>query len=244
MTKHDNIKLNLQVEAIPERLAQALRLCTCAAMVELAQHDALNKENELNCDIIVLLCLSGEELESHVVLMVSRRIKIPVILYLSDYNEVAELVALRMGVFDVLNGEMSANVIAERIMAVHRRNIKYPAAILEIKSNDPKVATNGCSIDFKNNTLWVANESIEFTKTEMKLVEVLLARVGDIVTRKELAAVIIKNVAGLNINTRTVDSHIKRIRQKIREAGPNINVIKSVYGEGYKFVPPELPLKS
>ena len=243
MTKHDSINLNLQVEAIPERLDQALRLCTCRVMVELAQHDALNKGNELNCDIIVLLCRSGEELESHVVSMVSRRIKIPVILYLSDYNEVAELVALRMGVFDVLNGEMSANVIAERIMAVHRRNIKYPAAILEIKSNDPKVATNGCSIDFKNNTLWIGNESIEFTKTEMKLVEVLLARVGDIVTRKELDAVI-KNVAGLNINTRTVDSHIKRIRQKIREAGTKISVIKSVYGEGYKFVPPDLPLKN
>lgn len=244
MTKHDIIKLIPQGDGTFERLDQALRLCTCTVLIEPAQHDALNKDKELNCDVIVLLCRSGTELESHVVSMISRQTKIPTILYLGDYNEVSELVALRTGVFDVLNGDMTVNVIAERIMAVHRRNIKVPTEVFRIKSNDPKVATNGCSVDLQNKILWIGNESVEFTRTEIELVDALLTRVGTIVTRNELVAATKKEVAGSNINARTVDSHIKRIRQKIGETGKKISVIKSVYGQGYKFVPPDLPPKN
>ena len=244
MTKHDIIKLVPQGEGTFERLDQALRLCTCNVLVESAQHDPLDKDHQLDCDVIILLCRSGYELESHVVSIISRQTNIPTILYLGDYNEVSELVALRTGVFDVLNGEMTVNVIAERIMAVHRRNIKDPTEALGIRSNDPKVATNGCSVDLQNKILWIGNESIEFSRTEIELVDVLLTRVGTIVTRNELFAATKKEVTGSNINARTVDSRIKRIRQKIREAGKNITVIKSVYGEGYKFVPPDLPLKN
>lgn len=239
MTKHDSIEFNVDAEDIPQHLDQALRLCKCSVQVELSVRDISNTQIDVSCDVIVLLSRSAYELESHVVSMVSRRTEIPVILYLSDYDEVAELIGLRTGAHDVLSGQMTANVIAERIMAVHKRSILNPEKWIDDNKNDPKVATIGCWVDLDKNILWCKNGSVEFTKTEIKIFEILLANWGDIVTRNELAAVITK-VAGSNTNARTVDSHIKRIRQKISKSGKKIGIIKSVYGVGYRFIPPDL----
>lgn len=236
MTKHDSIEFNVHAEDIPEHLDQALRLCKCNVQVELPVQDISNAQIDVSCDVLILLSRTAYELESHVVSMVSRRTEIPVVLYLSDYDEVAELIGLRTGAHDVLSGAMSANVIAERIMAAHRRSILNPKKWVEDKNNDPKVAAISCWVDLHKNVLWCENESVEFTKTEIKLFEVLLANWGDIVTRNELTAVI-TSVAGSNANARTVDSHIKRIRQKISKSGKKIGMIKSVYGVGYRFIP-------
>lgn len=233
MTKHDSIEFNVDAEGIPEHLVQALRLCKCSVQVKLPVQDISDAQIDVSCDVIVLLSRSAYELESHVVSMASRQTEIPVILYLSDYDEVAELIGLRTGAHDVLSGIMTANVIAERIMAVHKRYFLKPKNWSDDKSN-PKVAATRCCVDLHKNVLWCENESVEFTKTEIKLLEVLLANCGDIVTRNELAAVV-----GSNANARTVDSHIKRIRQKISISGKKIGMIKSVYGVGYRFIPPD-----
>lgn len=250
MTKHHSIKLNAQGEDIFKLLDQALQLCSCSVQVELAVQDTSNTDLDtrntdidINCDVILLLCRSGYELESHVVSMVSRRTEIPVMLYLSDYNEVAELVGLRTGACDVLNGEMTANVIAERIMAVHRRSSVNSTKWIGVNKGNPNFETKGWGVDLENNILWIENASVELTSTEIKLIEVLMANRGAVVTRNELAAATNKG-AGSNVKARTVDSHIKRIRQKINETGKKIGVIKSVYGAGYRFVLPDLPLKS
>jgi DNA-binding response OmpR family regulator len=237
MTKHDRIESNVHVDNIPEHLDQALRLCKCSVQVKLPVQDISNAQIDVSCDVIILLSRSAYDLESHVVSMACRRTQIPVILYLSDYDEVAELIGLRTGAHDVLSGTMTGNVIAERIMAVHKRHILNPNKWAE-DNNNPMLAAISCWVYLHNNVLWCENESVEFTKTEIKLLEVLLANWGDIVTRNELAAVITK-VGGSNVNARTVDSHIKRIRQKISESGKKIGMIKSVYGVGYRYIPPD-----
>lgn len=241
MMQHDNVKSYNQADISYSHLIRALRVCTCSVAVEEGQQYLTDGINNINSDVTVLLCRSSYELQSHTLSMIYRQTQNPVILYLSNYNEVSELVGLRTGAFDVLNAEMSVNVIAERIMAVHRRDVINGVGPMKIPEERSKVPTDGFWSDIKNNIFWIDDRMIEFTRTEIKLLEALRARAGEIVTREELIAVLQK-YTGNTLHLRSIDSHIKRIRRKFSDTDKRLSLIKSAYGAGYTFVPCDRPL--
>lgn len=236
MTKHDEIKIDDTVEERLIGLKNVLRTCKCSIKIvhsgnNLAQH-VINDGS----DIVLLASSSEHELQSHIASMLTYKTKMPVILYLFEYDEVAELVGLRTGACDVLNENMSKNVILERIMAVHRRHSCTLGSPLNFRRSNKEEPSAALFVDVDNNELFINNHRVELTTTEIKLVEFLGARRGGVVTREELIA-LLEKLCGGSVNARSVDSHIKRIRKKIYSEGLRKQLIKTVYGLGYRLAP-------
>ena len=224
-------------------LEQALRLCSSSVVVEVVNHKSADKIYESDSDIILVWCNLVFDLQSHTISPLQSKTTKPVIVYLSEYDEVSELVSLRSGAFDVLHSKMSCNVIAERIMAVNRRNHGLDVTPAYCGTNQQKVERSRCWLDIQTNELWFEEQKIEFTTTEIKILEILISSDGAIVTRNELISSI-QSLGEDKISLRTIDSHVKRIRQKIKSKFDNFNPIKAVYEHGYKLVVPVSLVKS
>ena len=112
-----------------------------------------------------------------------------------------------------------------RIRAIIRRAATVPMTIGDVH------LVFGClKLDKSAHRMWVEEEEIQVTALEFRLVETFLARKGRVQTRDTL----LLDVWGYDaaVTTRTVDTHIKRLRQKLGAAGKYIETIRGV---GYRF---------
>lgn len=128
---------------------------------------------------------------------------------------------LNSGADDVIDVPFDIRELISRVN-IHYR--KFLNSKFVIKIND-------FYLDRKNEMLFKFDEQIYLTKNEFKIIDFLFRNRGKIVSREELYNIIwgIDNC----INSRTVDMHIKSIREKIGDT--NKNFILSIYGQGYKI---------
>lgn len=239
MTKHGEINIDDAVEEGLIVLENALRICRCRVTIARSGENLSQYAIKEGSEVVVLASNSEHEFESHIAWMLTHKTTTPVILYLFEYDEVAELVGLRTGACDVLHANMSANVIAERIMVVQRRHSSNRGGPVNFREGPIEEPSTPFFVDVDNNEFWINDRKIEFTTTEIKIVEALVARRGGVVTREELIA-LLENLFGGSVNARSVDSHIKRIRKRIYSEGLKEQFIKTVYGLGYRFAPIEV----
>ena len=128
---------------------------------------------------------------------------------------------LNSGADDVIYVPFDIRELISRVN-IHYRKFLNSKFIIKI---------NDLYLDRKNEMLFKFDEQIYLTKSEFKIIDFLFRNRGKIVSREELYNVIwgIDNC----INSRTVDMHIKSIREKIGDT--NKNFILSIYGQGYKI---------
>ncbi|MGW8271984.1 MAG: winged helix-turn-helix domain-containing protein, partial [Thermodesulfovibrionales bacterium] len=79
----------------------------------------------------------------------------------------------------------------------------------------------------------LSGHDLGLTAVEFKLLQFLVANPGRIYSRQQLMNSIYPDTR--IVSDRTVDSHIKKLRRKIQAADPEVKLIHSVYGVGYKF---------
>jgi two-component system, OmpR family, phosphate regulon response regulator PhoB len=148
---------------------------------------------------------------------------IPIVMLTAKGEEIDRVVGFEVGADDYVVKPFSNRELLLRIRAVLRRTEPGKAA--------EKVMTIGClAIDTGRHSVTVSGEEIILTTTEYKLLLNLAERLGRVQNRDLL----LKNVWGYNYigDTRTVDTHITRLRTKLGEAG---DLIKTVRGFGYKM---------
>lgn len=149
--------------------------------------------------------------------------RIPVIMLTAKGEEIDRVVGFEVGADDYMVKPFSNRELMLRIKAVLRR--------AEPTSSPEKVLRIGpIVIDPARHLVTVEGEEIVLTTTEFKLLVNLAERLGRVQSRD----VLLKNVWGYNYigDTRTVDTHITRLRTKLGEAG---DLIKTIRGFGYKM---------
>ena len=102
-------------------------------------------------------------------------------------------------------------------------------------SNAPtRYALEGVEIDFERRTAVRADMSLDLAPKELEVLRYLVQHRGEVVTRDQL----LNEVWGYDTTptTRTIDTHIPRLRQKLEPHPPSPVHILSVYGEGCRFV--------
>ena len=106
-----------------------------------------------------------------------------------------------------------------------------PAAA--VSADDAVIELPRLRVDDNQHRIWIDEDEVEMTITEYRLLLHLVNKRGNLCTRGEL----LQDVWELppNLNTRTVDTHVKRLRQKL---GPLTDYIQTVRGAGYRFVVP------
>ena len=150
--------------------------------------------------------------------------KIPVVMLTAKGEEVDRVVGLELGADDYIVKPFSPRELVLRIKAVLRRG--------EVKKEEtPGVLTaEGISVDIERHKVVAQKKEVELTAMEFRLLVTLMERRGRVQSRDRL----LEDVWGItsDIDTRTVDTHIKRLRSKLGRSGKFIRTLRNV---GYKF---------
>ncbi len=188
--------------------------------------DALDAANTKHPDLILLdLMLPGlDGLEVCKELKGERKTKsIPVIMLTAKAQESDKVVGLELGADDYVTKPFSPRELIARIKAVLRRG----------KENLPEVIKIGdLGLDFSKIEVTVKDRPVELTAKEFELLKTLIQAKGRVLSRDYL----LDNVWGFNhaieIQTRTVDVHIRTLRKKLKSAAEYIITVKNY---GYRF---------
>ena len=158
---------------------------------------------------------------------VCRRIRktsdVPIMLLTARSQDFDQITGFEAGADDYVTKPFSPAVVVKRVEALLRRN---PANRSE-KANDYW----GLNINSSAHEVKIGGKGIELTLKEFKILELLLSSVGRAYSREQL----LDSVWGFDYfgDTRTVDSHVARLRTKL--GGWGEEHLKTVYGVGYKI---------
>ncbi len=147
----------------------------------------------------------------------------PIIMVTARGEEIDKVLGFELGTDDYVVKPFSVRELMLRVKAVLRRS--KPGELDDAKSTFGLIA-----IDSPAHRVWAEGEEISLTALEFRLLETLFARRGRVQTRETL----LNDVWGIeaDVTTRTVDTHIKRLREKLGPAGTYIETIRGV---GYRF---------
>ena len=149
---------------------------------------------------------------------------IPVILLTAKADEVDRVIGFELGADDYVTKPFSVRELILRVKAILKRRATEAASI------EPSYAFGELSLNLDAHQVFIAGNEINFTALEFRLLKHLLDRRGRVQTRDQL----LQEVWGYSaeITTRTVDTHIKRLREKLGSIGGYIQTIRGV---GYRF---------
>ena len=147
---------------------------------------------------------------------------VPIIMVTARVEEIDRLLGLELGADDYICKPFSPREIVARVKAVLRR--AGPGAT---------VRSQGLELDESRYQALLHGRDLELTAVEFKLLSFLVANPGRIYSRNQLMDRIYTDQR--TVSDRTIDSHIKKLRKKIADAAPDEELIRSVYGVGYKF---------
>ncbi len=175
-------------------------------------------------DLVVLDVTMPEKDGLEVCRAIRATSRVPVLFLSSRGEEVDKVLGLELGGDDYLTKPFSPRELASRVKALLRR---ASAPVPE-----PTVVEAGpVRLDTEGYRCTAAGRDVELTVTEFRLLEVLVRRPGRVFTRDELVERAYEGPH--HVSDRTLDSHVRRIRAKLREAG--LDPIETVHGLGFRF---------
>lgn len=148
---------------------------------------------------------------------------IPIIMLSARSDEIDRVLGLEFGADDYVTKPFNAKELILRIHNVLKRVYKEEEPAEGFKRGD-------LTVDFLKHEVTVKGQAIQLTLTEFKLLSSLLETVGQVKTREYLLEHVWDH--GDDVFSRTIDTHIQRLRTKLKEAGSHIETVRGV---GYRF---------
>lgn len=152
--------------------------------------------------------------------------KVPVVIVSARGQEADRIQGLELGADDYVVKPFSVRELMLRVKAVLRRADADDAPTQQLTAGD-------IQLDTSRHQVRVKGEEVALTALEFRLLHTLMERGGRVQTRE----ILLSDVWGIQaeIHTRTVDTHIKRLREKLGPAG---DIIETIRGVGYKLEAP------
>ena len=153
----------------------------------------------------------------------SEKMHIPIIILTAKDDEVDKVVGFELGADDYVTKPFSVRELILRIKAILKREVKKQSLEVHRQFGD-------LIIDSESHEVSLNGKNITLTALEFKLLSQLVDRRGRVQSRDQL----LSDVWGYSadVTTRTVDTHIKRLREKLGSMGKYVQTIRGV---GYKF---------
>lgn len=150
---------------------------------------------------------------------------IPIIMLTARGEEVDRVVGFELGADDYLVKPFSPRELVLRIKAILKRRMP-----IDLSDSKKIITIKKLTVDIPRHQVTLSGKEIKLTSMEFKLLVTLITRRGRLQSRDQLLADVWDIDA--DVTTRTVDTHIKRLRQKLGRLG---KMIETVRGYGYKF---------
>lgn len=156
-----------------------------------------------------------------------RESNVPIIMLTARVDETDKLIGLELGADDYVSKPFSPRELVARVRAVLRRTGG------EREQAPPPIVAGDVRIDLERRQVTVDHQAIDLTPTEFDLLAVMARHPGRVFTRLEL----LDRVQGYAFEgyERTVDAHVKNLRQKIEPDPRQPRYLLTVYGVGYRF---------
>lgn len=149
----------------------------------------------------------------------------PIIMITAKGEEFDKVLGLELGADDYMTKPFSIRELIARVKAILRRT--------NIKPIDNSYSFGTVNIDFEKHEVTKEGAKVELTLKEFELLEILIKNKGRVMTRDFL----LDEIWGYEYigETRTVDVHIRHLRQKIEDDDKNPKYIETIRGIGYRF---------
>ena len=216
------------VRLLEQNLQQSGFETAAAYTGEQALHQVRQRVPDLVVLDVMLPDISGTE--------VCRQLKssprtrsVPVLMLTARSQEIDRVVGFEVGADDFVSKPFSVRELVLRIRAILRRGATAPG-------DDLRDTLGPIRVDPDAHRAFVDGEEIQLTALEFRLLSSLLSRAGRVQSREQL----LDEVWGLSpeTQTRTVDTHVKRLREKL---GVARDLLETVRGIGYRMSDPSAP---
>jgi two-component system, OmpR family, response regulator ChvI len=162
-----------------------------------------------------------------------QKTSIPVIFLTSKDDEIDEVLGLRMGADDYVKKPFSQRLLVERIRALLRRQEAINTGEAAATEETRMMERGALRMDpLRHSVTWKGKE-VALTVTEFLLLQALAQRPGFVKSRDQLMDVAYDDQ--VYVDDRTIDSHIKRLRKKMRTVDDTFSAIETLYGIGYRY---------
>ena len=165
---------------------------------------------------------------------VRQKTAMPVIFLTSKDDEIDEVLGLRMGADDYVKKPFSQRLLVERIRALLRRQEVIAGDADGEGVDQAQVMVRGeLRMDPLRHSVSWKGRDVSLTVTEFLLLQALAQRPGFVKSRDQLMDVAYDDQ--VYVDDRTIDSHIKRLRKKMRMVDEEFSAIETLYGIGYRY---------
>ncbi|MFZ5966134.1 MAG: response regulator transcription factor [Bacillota bacterium] len=188
--------------------------------------EALRKAYDTKPDLIILDIMMPKINGIEVCRTLRKTTDVPIIMLTAKGEEIDKILGLELGADDYIVKPFSPREVVARVKTVLRRKTS------KNKENEPILRYEGLEINISSYEVRLNGEIVHCTPKEVEIVYLLASHPGQVFDREQ----ILSHVWGADYfgDTRSVDTQIKRIRQKLSSENMKWS-IKSIYGVGYKF---------
>ena len=160
-----------------------------------------------------------------------RESEVPVIMLTARDTELDKVVGLEIGADDYLAKPFSTRELVARVRAMLRRTRRATPA-----QSDARIEVDGLVLDGTRHRVTLTDREIELKPKEFDLLAFFMGHAGQVFGREQLLA----SVWGYDFagDSRTVDTHVKTLREKLKDSAERPRWIETVRGVGYRFREP------
>lgn len=213
--------------AIRRGVVDALKFEGFTALEAADGEAGLKSALQVDCDL-VLLDLALPKLHGLEILREVRRVRptLPVIVLTALGNEKDRVAGLKLGADDYVVKPFSVVELMARVEAVMRRSPERPQDVQEFEFPEGVADLARCEIRYHDGT------RVELSERERELLRYFVVNPGRAISRDEILSRVWR-IDPSGISTRTIDMHVARLRDKLRDSGDDPRILLTVRGKGY-----------
>ncbi len=189
--------------------------------------EALEKVFSLKPDVVVLDLMLPEVDGFEVCRRIRKKLDVPIIMLTARSEDIDKVLGLELGADDYLTKPFNSRELVARIKAILRRSTTTE------EESKKQIQIGKLQIDLLQHRVRLGEKEISLTSKEFALLSFLAVNAGNVYSREQLLA----QVWGYDYygDVRTVDVHIRHLREKIETDPANPEYIITVWGTGYKL---------
>ena len=157
----------------------------------------------------------------------------PIVVLSARTDEMDKIEALDLGANDYITKPFNILEVKARIKAILRRNSKKSRQ--EPQQTKKVIEAGDLTLDSDSRRVFIASREINLTAKEFDLLELLVCNPGKVYSREELLRFVWGNRAAAGGDVRTVDVHVRRLREKIEPSPSDPKYVHTKWGVGYYF---------